>query len=90
MAKYETPYLKLLRIQAGFSQRDVSAAFGLTSMQFISNIERGLCLPPDKMLFRLADMYGVDVKKLIDFKMKELRKRTEETVRLSSRKGRKK
>lgn len=52
--------LKDARIAKGLSQRDVSQELGYTSPQFISNIERGLCMPPLKQLKIMVDMYKLD------------------------------
>ena len=52
--------LKDARIVQGLSQRDVSLKLGYTSPQFISNIERGLCMPPLKQLKVMIELYELD------------------------------
>ena len=52
--------LKDARIVQGLSQRDVSLKLGYTSPQFISNIERGLCMPPLKQLKIMIDLYDLN------------------------------
>lgn len=39
-------YLRTARVNVLLSQREVGHKFGFTTAQFISNIERGICLPP--------------------------------------------
>jgi len=58
--------LRYLRIKASLSQRDVAESLGLESGQFISNFERGACLPPLKSLPELASLYRVPLKRLFD------------------------
>lgn len=52
--------LKDARIAQNLSQRDVSQELGYSSPQFISNIERGLCMPPLKQLKVMIDMYKLN------------------------------
>ena len=49
-----TNRLKNLRTYYQYSQRDVADWFGLTSPQFVSNIERGLCAYPANWIPTLA------------------------------------
>ncbi len=66
--------LKKMRIDAGLSQLDVSKKLGYSSPQFISNIERGLALPPTKILKPLAKICKVNFEDLKQLKLKALLK----------------
>lgn len=59
-------YLKDCREARGLTQKEVAQALGLTSAQYISNCERGLCLPSLPMLVKLKSILGLDIKKTID------------------------
>ena len=48
---------KTLRKNAGLTQREVSSKMGYTTIQFVSNWERGLSAPPIKDLPKLAKLY---------------------------------
>lgn len=50
-------FLRQLRMRRGLTQWDVAREFGLTSAQFVSNIERGVTFPPDEMVAKLAKIY---------------------------------
>lgn len=52
-------YLKLKRVKSTFTQFDVAKKIGYTSPQFISNIERGLCFPPNKVLKEMVKLYKI-------------------------------
>lgn len=39
-------FLKSRRIERGLTQAELAKALGYSSPQFVSNWERGLCLPP--------------------------------------------
>ncbi len=54
--------IKKLRTNAGLSQKEVSAALGHKSSQFISNIERGVAFPPAKNIKTMARLYKTDPK----------------------------
>lgn len=61
-------YLRAHRLKASVSQRDISDRLGLTSAQFISNIERGKCAAPLSVIGVYAEMCGInkeDVLKMI-------------------------
>lgn len=58
--------LKDARIKQGFSQRDISTKLGYTSPQFISNIERGLCMPPLRQLKVMIELYNLNREEVAD------------------------
>jgi transcriptional regulator with XRE-family HTH domain len=50
-------FLKRSRQAAGLSQKEVAAALGYKSSQFVSNWERGLSSPPIATLRKLCSVY---------------------------------
>jgi transcriptional regulator with XRE-family HTH domain len=52
-------FLRVKREKLGLSQRQVADIFNLTSPQFISNFERGLCAIPFPMLRKLSQVYRI-------------------------------
>lgn len=65
-------YIKGLRIKAGLTQSDVADHLGYKNAQFISNWERGICLPSAASLSVLAKLYNVSLKKLFNEYMSSL------------------
>ena len=65
------PFLKDARVKAGLQQKDVADALGYTSVQFVSNWERGLRAPPGKTLIRLAKMYKISIDDLYQILLEE-------------------
>jgi transcriptional regulator with XRE-family HTH domain len=55
--------IKLLRARRGLSQADLSEKADI-SINFLSNIERGLKFPLPNMLSKLANALGVEVNEL--------------------------
>jgi len=51
-------YLKNLRVKKRWSQGDLAEAMGYSSNQFISNIERGVCVPSPQVIYHLLDSLG--------------------------------
>lgn len=51
---------KTLRENAGLTQREVANKMGYTTPQFVSNVERGIAMPPIKDLPKLAKMYNTN------------------------------
>ncbi len=58
-------HLQEVRKTGGFSQGDISKVIGLTTPQFVSNIERGLSPPSPNYLAVLANLTGSDLDELI-------------------------
>ena len=52
------------RKEAGMSQKKIAYRMGLSSHQFVSNIERARCTVPKKKIKQVADAYEVDVSKI--------------------------
>jgi transcriptional regulator with XRE-family HTH domain len=55
--------IKILRARRGLSQADLSEKADI-SINFLSNIERGIKFPQPEMLSKLANALGVEVNKL--------------------------
>lgn len=53
-------YMKKARTKAKLSQRMVAKELGWNSAQFVSNVERGLCYPPIKVIPHWAELIGVE------------------------------
>lgn len=66
-------FLAESRVNAGLSQKDVSDKLGYSSPQFVSNFERGTCMPPMNKLKVLADLYDINPKELADLILKNQR-----------------
>lgn len=56
--------LRAMRQNAKKSQADVRDAMGYGSVQFISNWERNLCMPPVKAIKKLSRLYGVETQEI--------------------------
>lgn len=54
-------------MRRNLAQGEAAKALGLSSAQFISNIERGLCATPVGMLKQLLEFYREDPQKVINF-----------------------
>jgi transcriptional regulator with XRE-family HTH domain len=71
-------YLREARKRTGRTQREVSTMMGYTSAQFVSNVERGACLPPEFMVKKMISIYRLDRQELYNLMMSnagvELRK----------------
>ncbi len=59
-------YLRERREAKGLTQKDLADHLGLTSPQYISNCERGLCLPSLRALVKLKPKLGLDIEKTIN------------------------
>ena len=60
-------YFREKRIKAGLSQEDVASALGYTSIQIVSNWERGLCSPPSKILKKLTQLFKLNKVEVMNF-----------------------
>ena len=71
--------LKTLREKAGLTQSDAASALGYTTPQFISNVERGIAMPPIKTIPKLARLYNTDASYLFgcvrDAKIADMREK---------------
>lgn len=58
-------FIESKRIQKNLSQKDVADALGYDSSQFISNVERGLCLFPISKFKKLSKIFSVPVETVL-------------------------
>lgn len=63
-------YLKDHREKAGLTQQQVADACDCKA-QFISNWERGVCVPPMNILKRLIKLYKLSEKEFLNLMLKE-------------------
>lgn len=61
------------RTELKITQGEVAQKLGLTSPQYISNIERNLCKPSLETVNHLIDMYKLDRKVVIDLLINDYR-----------------
>lgn len=59
MSKQTGTAFREMRLKQGLTQRDVAKIMGWTTLQFVSNIERGLAMPPKSKIKRFAKLYKV-------------------------------
>jgi len=75
--------LRMARISAGCSQADLAKSLGYKSPQYISNYERGTCLPSLKVIgqiIRKLEMTEIEQKSLIFAMMDNYRDRIEQAI----------
>jgi len=65
-------YLRVCRKEAKKSQEDVAKMLRFKSPQFISNVERGLAMPPKPIAKQWSDFIGGDRERLWEIWMAEL------------------
>ncbi|MCB0394586.1 MAG: helix-turn-helix transcriptional regulator [Bdellovibrionales bacterium] len=80
-------YLKNKRENAGLSQKDVADHLGLSSPQYISNFERGVCGPSLETVKELCSIYKINKREIVDIMIEDYRTLVESKV-LSKRKAR--
>jgi transcriptional regulator with XRE-family HTH domain len=66
MLEYIGRYLKTRREKAGLTQFFVAKKLGYLTAQYISNIERGVALPPNKALRKLIELYDIPEDELFE------------------------
>lgn len=59
-------FLRAARLRKGFTQKQVADELGYSSMQFISNFECGIAVPPVSKLKVMVRMYEMPIGPLID------------------------
>lgn len=59
-------FFKQKRLETGLTQNDVAKSLGWSNAQFVSNWERGKCLPPKSVLFDLIQMCKISKKELVN------------------------
>ncbi len=58
-------FFRQKRIEANLTQKNIADHFELGSTQFVSNWERGLCLPPNNYLPDLCKLYKMSKNEVI-------------------------
>lgn len=67
-------YLKAARIMKGLTQDELAKKLGYSCAQFVSNWERGQCLPPIGKMKAVSKVLGLDHNDFVDLVMVEKRK----------------
>lgn len=60
-------YMRKMRVKADKSQGEIAKAAGFTSPQYISNIERGICAIPNRVLKIMIAQYSIDTEDFLEF-----------------------
>jgi transcriptional regulator with XRE-family HTH domain len=71
MKSNESILLKSYREASGLTQVEVSKKLGHKTSQFISNIENGRSLLPDKYIKRIAKLYGCKTEDIVHAKVRD-------------------
>ena len=58
-------FLRVKRMECGLTQADVAEKVGLSSGQYLSNVERGCCCISLKCLRKLVALYGFPVEEVL-------------------------
>jgi ribosome-binding protein aMBF1 (putative translation factor) len=80
--------IKTARVTAGLTQVDVSTELGLSSAQFISNIERGLANLPMKHARPLSRLLKIPLSAIIDARAEDVKERLRREVKCGNQKKR--
>jgi transcriptional regulator with XRE-family HTH domain len=59
-------HLSKLRKARKLTQKEVSVKLGYSSSQFISNFERGITAPPMKKMRTLIELYGLNLREVVN------------------------
>jgi len=70
---------KSLRVAKGFTQGIVARELNVHT-QFISNIERRICMFPPEYFTKISKLYDVSVEDLIEFSVERFRKSLVERI----------
>jgi transcriptional regulator with XRE-family HTH domain len=73
-------YLQEKRLAVGLTQFEIARKLGYGSPQFISNIERGVCFPPNKVLRGMIKHYKMPVQEVLDLLTKLDRQRWRKAI----------
>ena len=81
--RYETvgTYLRAKRMELGLSQREVCRALKINTSQCVSNLERGLALPPLPRLRVIIAKYGVTYQQVVNLILEDEKRRLQQTLR---------
>jgi transcriptional regulator with XRE-family HTH domain len=68
-------FMRSQRIALGLSQRQVCRSLKIKTSQCVSNLERGIALPPLPTLRLIIAKYGVPFSKIVDLILEDEKKR---------------
>ena len=74
--------LRNSREAKGMSQGELAKKLGLSSPQFVSNMERGLCGVPITTLRRLGKMFKWSAQEMYEFKLNEHAKKLKKVFKV--------
>ncbi len=78
-------YLRLRRIAAGLTQKQVSNALNYGSAQFVSNWERGKCVPPIDAVRSLVPLLSLSKGIIIELYSLRTQRKLEKAFKLKRR-----
>lgn len=81
-------FLKEARLKKGLTQGQAAKELGLTSPQYISNIERGLCPASLETILKLIEVYDLKPAKLVELMTQDFKYNLEQ--KLVAKKGKSK
>jgi transcriptional regulator with XRE-family HTH domain len=73
-------YLKLKRIESGYTQAELARELGSIHSQFVSNWERGLCAPPSYSFARLISVLSINREKMVEVMVEDSKIAIEQKV----------
>lgn len=76
-------YFRRRRTEVGLTQTDLSRILGYSTSQFVSNWERGLCMPPMGSMAKLCEVLKIPRKEIVDLLTEEYRRNLEKAVKKS-------
>ncbi len=76
----QSKLFRIARKRSGLSQKDVARILGLSTAQFVSNIERGLCGYGAEQIGILSKLLGISTKVMINAKAADYKKTMEQIV----------
>lgn len=76
-------YFRQKRVAVGLTQIDLSRILGYSTSQFVSNWERGLCMPPLNSMAKLSEVLKIPKKEIVDMLTEEYRRSLEKAVKRS-------
>lgn len=74
--------MKKWREKKGLTQNALAKQLGYTTPQFISNIERGVCMVPVSKFRATAKILGIKIEQLIQMKLKQTEARLNKAFKI--------
>lgn len=75
-------YFRKKRVESGMTQIELSKRLGYSTSQFVSNWERGVCMPPLSNMASLCDLLSIPKREIVDLLTDEYRRNLERAVKL--------